>query len=145
MHNLAVLYAEGIDGKPDYGTAVQWFRKAAQHGIADSQYNLGILCARGLGTDQNYAEAYKWFALATIQGDKESAKKRDDVAAQLDPAALAAARQAVKSFVAEPAAARGRHRARTARRLGSSRRRAGANQPAAARPLAPGAFQVGKR
>ena len=29
MHNLAVLYAEGIDGKPDYRTASQWFRKAA--------------------------------------------------------------------------------------------------------------------
>ncbi len=102
MHNLAVLYAEGIDGKPDYATAVQWFRKAARHGIADSQYNLGVLCARGLGTDQNYAEAYQWFALAAVQGDTESAKKRDDVAAHLDPAALAAAQQAVKNFVAEP-------------------------------------------
>ena len=52
MHNLAVLSAEGIDGKPDYGTAVQWFRKAAQRGLADSQFNLGVLCARGLGTDK---------------------------------------------------------------------------------------------
>ncbi len=102
MHNLAVLYAEGVDGKPDYANAVQWFRKAAQHGIADSQYNLGVLCARGLGIDQNYAEAYKWFALATIQGDHESAKKRDDVATHLDPTSLTAAQQAVKSFVAEP-------------------------------------------
>ncbi|HEX5211721.1 MAG TPA: hypothetical protein VFW22_08305 [Pseudolabrys sp.] len=99
MHNLAVLYAEGIDGKPDYATAVQWFRKAAQHGVADSQYNLGVLCARGLGTDQNYAEALKWFTLAAANGDGEAAKKRDDVAAQLDPAALAAAQQAIKSFV----------------------------------------------
>ena len=80
MHNLAVLYAEGIDGKPDYATAVQWFRKAAQHGIADSQYNLGVLCARGLGTEKNPAESYKWFALAAAKGDRESAKKRDEVA-----------------------------------------------------------------
>ncbi len=36
MHNLAVLYAEGIEGKPDYATAATWFRKAAQHGVADS-------------------------------------------------------------------------------------------------------------
>ena len=145
MHNLAVLYAEGIDGKPDYGTAVQWFRKAAQHGVADSQYNLGILCARGLGTDQDYAEAYKWFALATIQGDKESAKKRDDVAAHLDPAALAAAQQAVKSFVAEPQPPE----AVTVREPPGGWDEA-AGTPAQtsqrqARPLAPGAFQVGKR
>ena len=102
MHNLAVLYAEGIEGKPDYGTAAQWFRKAAQHGIADSQYNLGVLCARGLGTDKSVNESYKWFALAAAQGDRESAKKRDEVASHLDETALAAAQQAVKSFVAEP-------------------------------------------
>ena len=29
MHNLAVLYAEGLEGKPDYAVASQWFRKAA--------------------------------------------------------------------------------------------------------------------
>jgi localization factor PodJL len=102
MHNLAVLYAEGIDGKPDYATAALWFRKAAQHGIADSQYNLGVLCARGLGTDKNIAEAYKWFALAAAQGDREAAKKRDDVAARLDADELASARDTAKSFVPEP-------------------------------------------
>jgi len=102
MHNLAVLYAEGIDGKPDYGTAVKWFQQAAQRGISDSQYNLGVLAARGLGTDKNFAEAYKWFALAAARGDAESAKKRDEVAAHLDPKALAAAQQAVKSYTPEP-------------------------------------------
>ena len=145
MHNLAVLYAEGIDGKPDYGTAVQWFRKAALHGIADSQYNLGVLCARGLGTDQDYAEAYKWFALATIQGDKESAKKRDDVATHLDPAALAAAQQTVKSFVAEPQPPE----AITVREPpGGWDQAAGAPAQTSSRPAKPlalGTFQVGKR
>ena len=102
MHNLAVLYAEGIDGKPDYAAAVSWFRKAAQHGIADSQYNLGVLFARGIGVEKNLGEAYKWFALAAAHGDKESAKKRDDVASRLDAKELAAARHAVASFKAEP-------------------------------------------
>jgi localization factor PodJL len=102
MHNLAVLYAEGIEGKPDYATAVTWFRKAAEHGIADSQYNLGVLCTRGLGTNKDMAEAYKWFALAAAQGDRESAKKRDDVAAHLDADALAAAERSAAGFVAAP-------------------------------------------
>ena len=107
MHNLAVLYAEGIDGKPDYPTAVKWFRKAAQHGIADSQYNLGVLCARGLGTEKDFAESYRWFALAAAKGDPESGKKRDEMASQLDPAQLAAAQQAVRTFkpLPQPAAA----------------------------------------
>ena len=147
MHNLAVLYAEGIDGKPDYATAAQWFRKAAQHGIADSQYNLGVLCARGLGSEKNFAESYKWFALAAAQGDKEAAKKRDEVAGQLEPDALAAAQHAVKSFVAEPQPeeanvvpepAGGWDHATTA----SPPARA---KPRPAGPLSLGAFEVGKR
>ena len=102
MHNLAVLYAEGIEGKPDYATAVHWFRKASLHGVADSQYNLGVLSARGLGTSKNLTDAYKWFALAAAQGDKEAARKRDEVTTKLDAKALALAEQEVKSFSAAP-------------------------------------------
>ena len=57
MHNLAVLYAEGIDGKPDYRSAAIWFRKAADCGIADSQFNLAVLYARGVGVEQSFAES----------------------------------------------------------------------------------------
>jgi localization factor PodJL len=102
MHNLAVLHAEGAQGKPDYKQAGLWFRKAAEHGIADSQYNLGILYARGIGVEQNFAESYKWFSLAAAQGDKESVKKRDEVAARLDNQSLTAARLATQTFVAKP-------------------------------------------
>ena len=102
MHNLAVLYAEGAEGKPDYASAAQWFRKAAEHGVADSQYNFGVLAARGLGTERNIAESYKWFALAAAQGDKEAARKRDDVAAHLDAQTLVSVQQAVKNFTPTP-------------------------------------------
>ncbi|MCW5685586.1 MAG: SEL1-like repeat protein [Pseudolabrys sp.] len=98
MHNLAVLYAEGIDGKPDYKTAAEWFEKAAGFGVSDSQYNLGILYARGLGTTKDMIASYKWFSLAAAQGDKESAKKRDDVATRLDAAGRAKAETAVRSW-----------------------------------------------
>ncbi len=101
MHNLAVLYAEGAGGKPDYQNAAQWFRKAAGYGVADSQYNLGILYARGLGMPKDFAESYKWFSLAAASGDKEAVKKRDDVAAQIEPGALAALQNAVKSWAPE--------------------------------------------
>jgi localization factor PodJL len=101
MHNLAVIYADGIEGKPDYASAALWFRKAAEHGIADSQYNFAILAARGLGTEKNLPEAYKWFALAAAQGDRDAGRKRDDVAAHMDPQALAAAQEAVKGFAVQ--------------------------------------------
>jgi localization factor PodJL len=102
MHNLAVLYAEGIDGKPDYAAAARWFRKAADHGIIDSQYNLAILYARGIGVETNPAEAFKWFALASRQGDRDAAKKRDDVASRLDKKSLAAAMAAAKAWQPQP-------------------------------------------
>lgn len=84
MHNIAVLFAEGVDGRPDYTGAVKWFTRAAEYGVSDSQYNLGILFARGLGVEKNIGEAYKWFAIAAAQGDKEAAKKRDELAGQID-------------------------------------------------------------
>jgi localization factor PodJL len=102
MHNLAVIYAEGIAGKPDYPTAAKWFAKAADCGVIDSQFNLAILYARGIGVQPNLAEAYKWFALAARDGDKESARKRDDVGGRLDQQTLAAAQLAVQNWAAQP-------------------------------------------
>jgi localization factor PodJL len=102
MHNLAVLYAGGLNGKPDYATASQWFRRAAAHGIVDSEYNLAILYARGVGVGRNLAESYKWFALAAKGGDKDAARRRDEVAMRLDPKQLESAKLNVESFMAVP-------------------------------------------
>ena len=91
-------------------------------------------------------KSYKWFALAAAQGDKEAAKKRDEIAAHLDAAALAAAQHAVKSFVAEPQPAEATTVCRAARRLGQRHRRAAARASRGrAGPLSLGAFEVGKR
>jgi localization factor PodJL len=98
MHNLAVLYAEGLNGKPDYKTAAIWFRKAADYGVADSQYNLAVLYARGVGVEQNFSESYRWFALAAAQGDKEAARKRDEIATRLEADEVAAAKRAAEAF-----------------------------------------------
>src|SRR5260370_13872788 len=100
MHNLAVLYAAGLDGRPDYAAASQWFRRAAAHGIIDSQYNLAILYARGAGIERNLAESYKWLALPANGGDKDAARKRDEVAARLDPKQLESAKLNAEAFVA---------------------------------------------
>lgn len=99
MHNLAVLIADGLDGKPDYGLAADWFRKAAEFGVRDSQYNLAILYARGLGVEADLVKAYLWLALAANNGDADAGKKRDDVAARLQPRQLAEAKVAVDTFV----------------------------------------------
>jgi localization factor PodJL len=102
MHNLAVLAADGGGKGADYKDAAQWFRKAADRGVADSQFNLGILYARGIGVEQNLAESFKWFSLATAQGDADAGHKRDDIAKRLDAQSLAAAKLAIQTFTVEP-------------------------------------------
>jgi localization factor PodJL len=102
MHNLAVLMAEGAAGRPDYGSAMTWFQKAADHGVRDSQFNLAVLFARGLGTQQDLVRSYTWFAVAAGQGDEEAGRKRDEVAARLQPADLARAKSAVERWRVTP-------------------------------------------
>jgi localization factor PodJL len=80
MHNLAVLYATGAAGNPDFDQAAHWFQKAAEFNVRDSQFNLAILYARGSGVKQDLTESYKWFGIAAKQGDQDAAQKRDEVA-----------------------------------------------------------------
>ncbi len=95
--------AEPLGDQPDYTEATKWFRKAAELGVRDSQFNLAILYARGLGVDQDFRQSWLWFTLAAAQGDADAGKKRDEVAAKMDPAALAAATEELIKFkVAQP-------------------------------------------
>jgi localization factor PodJL len=99
MHNLAVLDAEdGGTGKPDYAEAAQWFRRAGELGVRDSQFNLGVLYGRGLGVPQDLQQSWLWFSLASRQGDLDAAKKRDEVASKLDSKGMAAATKALTEF-----------------------------------------------
>lgn len=103
MHNLGVLYADGIDGKPDYASAAEWFRRAAEYGLRDSEYNLATLTARGLGVEKKPAAAYTWFALAAAQGDADAARQRDEIGRTLDAATLKSAKAAAENFRPKPA------------------------------------------
>lgn len=98
MHNLGVLLAAGINGQPDYRTAALWFTRAAERGLRDSQYNLAVLYARGFGVKTDLKEAWRWFALAAARGDSEAALKRDEIAARLDKATLAAIGDTVENW-----------------------------------------------
>jgi TPR repeat protein len=47
--------------------AVQWFRLAAEGGLAEAQYNLGYMLANGRGAPRDDASAARWFRLAAEQ------------------------------------------------------------------------------
>ncbi|MFG1393072.1 hypothetical protein [Xanthobacter agilis] len=102
MHNLGVLYSQGIAGAPDWSEALKWFRKAANLGLKDSQHNLGIIFARGFSGTSDLAEALTWFNIAARQGDQDSADKRDALAREADEVVLARAKKAADAFVPKP-------------------------------------------
>ena len=97
-HNLAVMSAEPGEGAPNYSEAAKWFRKAAELGVRDSQYNLAILYARGLGVEKDLGQSWLWLSLAAQQGDADAATKRDEIAREMDPVALASAAEALMKF-----------------------------------------------
>src|SRR5260221_14127952 len=101
MHNLAVIDVDGGGKGANYKNASEWFRKAADRGVADSQFNLGILYARGIGVEQNLAESFKWFSLAAVQGDADAGRKRDDIAKRLDAQWLGADKLVIHTLTAE--------------------------------------------
>ena len=72
--------------------------QGGEFGVRDSQYNLAILYARGLGVGQDLRQSWMWFSLAAQQGDADAAKKRDEVAAKMDPVSLADAAEALAKF-----------------------------------------------
>ena len=52
----------------DYASAVYWWRKAAEQGLAYAQLSLGICYENGDGVTQDYAEAVYWYRKAAEQG-----------------------------------------------------------------------------
>jgi TPR repeat protein len=61
---VAVLYAKGDGVTQDYETAANWFRAAADQGVARAQYDLGVLYERGRGVPVDLAQAFNWYRKA---------------------------------------------------------------------------------
>lgn len=52
----------------DEREAVEWFKKAAEQGLADAQYNLGYMYYNGCGVEKDVDEAVQWLNKAAAQG-----------------------------------------------------------------------------
>lgn len=65
------MYANGQGVRQDDAQAAQWFRKAAEQGVAKAQYNLGIAYESGRGVRQDSALAQEWYGKACDNGDQK--------------------------------------------------------------------------
>ena len=67
---IAARYAEGNGGQPDLAKAAEWYRRAAEAGIAVAQYRLGSLYERGQGVARRTApKPSTWYQRAADQGN----------------------------------------------------------------------------
>jgi len=55
-------------GSPDTTQAIEWFRKAAEHGYAPAEYQMGQLYDFGFGVTQNDRDALGWYRKAADHG-----------------------------------------------------------------------------
>jgi eukaryotic-like serine/threonine-protein kinase len=64
---MARLFETGSAGPKDPGAAADWYRKAADAGMAKARYNLGGLYYRGEGVPKDSRVAAEWFSKAAYQ------------------------------------------------------------------------------
>ena len=58
------IYEKGLGVTPDYVTAADWYRRAADKGYSRAAINLGSLYEQGLGVAKDQAQALKWYRAA---------------------------------------------------------------------------------
>ena len=92
------MYDNGQGVTQDYAEALQWYRKAAEQGVADAQYNLVSMYYDGQGVTQDYVQAYIWLNIAASSfppgKDRDRAGNNRDIAAKmLTPAQISEAQK----------------------------------------------------
>ncbi len=99
MHDLGLYYAEGRGGvERNMQTALNWFEKAAERGVVDSQYNLGVLFESSPEIARDAVSAMVWYSIAGSQGDQLAANRVGVLNSELSAEDLSRAEARIKQF-----------------------------------------------
>jgi TPR repeat protein/parvulin-like peptidyl-prolyl isomerase len=66
---LGLAYSDGVGVAEDAAQAANWWKKAAEQGLAGAQYLLGLAYSDGRGIEEDKSEALTWYEEAAEQGD----------------------------------------------------------------------------
>ena len=66
---------------------------------ASTLFDLGMMYSVGRSVPVDYVTAHKWFNLAAMQGNREAARLRQEVAEQMTDADIAAAQRAARAWL----------------------------------------------
>jgi uncharacterized protein len=101
------LYQLGEVIPHDYTEAVNWYRRAADQGLAVAQFALGAMYAHGQGVPEDAVRAHMWLSLsaahaAQITGAQKLARDaqelRDNVAQKMTPEQILEAEQLAREW-----------------------------------------------
>jgi hypothetical protein len=70
------MYLKGQGVPQDYSQALQWYKRAAEHGDRKAQFDLATVYDEGIGIPSDYVEASRWFRKAA---DQNYAKAQDGI------------------------------------------------------------------
>ena len=66
---------------------------------ASTLFELGMMYSVGRSVPVDYVTAHKWFNLSAMQGNRDAARLRQEVAAQMSAADIAVAQRAARAWL----------------------------------------------
>lgn len=103
MHDLGNYHAYGQGGlSRDISEALDWFTKAAERGVVDSQFNVAFLREGNEGVPADAETALFWYFIAARQGDQGAPERIDLLSQELDAAAIASIQSRADRFNPKP-------------------------------------------
>ena len=80
------------------------FARANREGAArghgpEEFFKLGMMCSTGRSMPIDMVAAHKWFNLAALRGSRDAVRLRNEVAAEMSAAEIAAAQRAARAWL----------------------------------------------
>ena len=103
MHDLGNYHAYGQGGLPvDINQGLEWFTRAAERGVVDSQFNVAFLNEGKEGVPRNLETALFWYYVAARQGDQGAPGRIEELSAEIDAATRADIKARADQFKPKP-------------------------------------------
>ena len=103
MHDLGNYYAYGQGGvERDISVALDWFTKAAERGVVDSQFNVAFLREGNEGVPADLETALFWYHIAARQGDQGAPDRIKFLGGQVDAKTIADIKTRADRFNPKP-------------------------------------------
>ena len=103
MHDLGNYFAYGQGGLDrDIGAALDWFTKAAERGVVDSQFNVAFLREGNEGVPADLETALFWYYIAARQGDQGAPDRIEVLSGQVDAKTISDIKSRANRFNPKP-------------------------------------------